>query len=76
MIGLSAVFSCDVSIALALVLNPADEILSPVVVARYIRGANFKVDSLSFRGRPCAFTLDVGCGGAVVRLAADSSYLE
>ena len=76
MIGLSAVFPCDVSIALALVFRLADKILSPNVVARYLRDANFKGDSLLFRGRPRECNSDADCGGAVVRLSADSPYLE
>lgn len=46
------------------------------IVARYIRHADFKVDSFFNRGRPREFNPDVHCGDAVVRLFADSPYFE
>ena len=46
------------------------------VVARYIRRADFAKDSYFTRGRPRELLADVHCGGAVLRLLADSPYLK
>ena len=46
------------------------------IVARYVRYADFRVDGFFIRGRPREFNPDVHCGGAVVKLLADSPYLE
>ena len=46
------------------------------IVARYVRHADFKIDSLSIRGRPREFGADVHCGDAVARLLAASPYLK
>ena len=46
------------------------------IVARYIRYANFEMDSYFSRGRPRYLLADVHCGGAVLRLLADSPYLK
>ncbi|KAL9127513.1 MAG: hypothetical protein Q9217_003623 [Psora testacea] len=46
------------------------------LVARYVRHAHFKVDSHFMRRRPYQFNADAHCGAAVVRLLADSPYLE
>lgn len=46
------------------------------IVARYVRHADLKVDSFFMRGRPREFNPDVHCGDAVVRLLADSPYLD
>ena len=46
------------------------------IVARYIRHADFAQDSKFTRGRPRELLADVHCGGAVLRLLADSPYLE
>ena len=46
------------------------------IVARYVRDADFRNDTLLNRGRPRELLADVHCGGAVVRLLADSPYLK
>lgn len=46
------------------------------VVARYIRYADFAMDSRFTRGRPRELLADVHCGGAVLRLLADSPHLK
>lgn len=46
------------------------------VVARYVRHADFKVDSVFMRGRPRESNPDYHCGDAVVKFFADSPDLE
>lgn len=46
------------------------------VVARYVRDANFKVDSLFTRGRHRKSYKDAICRGDVVKIFADSAYLK
>lgn len=46
------------------------------LVARYVRDADFIVDSLFMRGRPREWNPDVHCGDAVIRQLAGSLYLE
>lgn len=46
------------------------------VVARYIWHADFAMDSRFTRGRPRELLADVHCGGAVLRLLADSPHLR
>ncbi len=46
------------------------------VVARYIRYADFEMDSFFCRGRPREWLADAHCGGAVLRLLADSPHLK
>ena len=45
-------------------------------IARYVRDADFKVDSLFIRGQPPGSNLDVYCKNAIIKLFADSPYLE
>jgi len=45
-------------------------------VARYVRDVNFKIDSFLNYGRPRELVADVRCDRSVVRLFADSRYLE
>lgn len=46
------------------------------VVARYIRYADFEMDSRFCRGRPREWLADVDCGDTVLRLFADSPHLK
>ncbi len=46
------------------------------VVARHVRDADSKVDSFFTCGKPREFLVDAHCHGDVVRVFADSTYLE
>lgn len=66
----------DPSITIRAAFDLITRIAVEPVVAHYVRDAGFKVDSLFTHGRPRELVADVHCGGAVVRLLADSPYLE
>ncbi|KAL8830824.1 MAG: hypothetical protein Q9191_001222 [Dirinaria sp. TL-2023a] len=66
----------DASFTIRTAFDMITRIAVEPIVARYVRYADFKVDSFFTRHRPRECCPDVHCGGAVVKLFADSPYLE
>ncbi len=66
----------DPSFTIRSALDLITRIAVEPVVARYVRDADFKMDSFFTHRRPRELLADIHCGEAVVRLLADSPYLK